>query len=211
MRCEIGWPIVMFMPGTAVRRRGPRRGTSLLRALLQLEAHVDLGGVDVLGVLVELGAAGAAGRRDDLGLRQQDLLDAPAERVGLGQRGPRQRHGADGQRALVELGQEGAAQEGHHRDGAGQQRDRRADDHARAPQGRAQRGRVGALERAHQAAVAVGRDRARRGTGTCTARASGSAPPPATRRSPPGRRSRAEPGGDPRRPRGRRAAGRPAR
>ena len=66
------------------------------RAPTRLEAHVDLGGVHVLRVLVELGAAGAPRRRGDLGDAEQDLLEAAAEPVRLGERRPRQRHGADG-------------------------------------------------------------------------------------------------------------------
>ena len=45
------------------------------------------------------------------GMRQQDLLDHLPEPVGFFQRGARQRGGADRQRALVEVRQEGAAGE----------------------------------------------------------------------------------------------------
>jgi hypothetical protein len=42
------------------------------------QADIDFGGLHTLDVLVVLGAAGSAGRRDDFRLREQDLLDPPA-------------------------------------------------------------------------------------------------------------------------------------
>ena len=73
------------------------------------QADVDLRRFDALHVLVELGAARAARRRDDLRLREQNLLDPPANLVRLRQRCPRQRVRLDRQAAFVELGQESRA------------------------------------------------------------------------------------------------------
>jgi hypothetical protein len=69
MRCEIGCPIETFVQ------------QFIARPLTLAQSHVDLGGLDALHVLVELGAAGAPGGGHHLGLRQQDLLDARADLV----------------------------------------------------------------------------------------------------------------------------------
>ena len=76
MRCEIGWPIVTFVPGSPAKL-APQLGQQLLaRPLALAQADVDLRRLHALHVLVELGAPGAPRRGHDLGLRQQDLLDA---------------------------------------------------------------------------------------------------------------------------------------
>jgi hypothetical protein len=61
MRCEIGWPMTTLVPGIFANSSAERGEQVGLAAVLHLEADLDLGGVDALGVLVELGAAGAAG------------------------------------------------------------------------------------------------------------------------------------------------------
>ena len=106
MRCEIGWPIVTFVPGSVEKPRRSAASSSARGRSGVAQADVDLRRLDALHVLVELGAAGPPRRGDDLGLRQQDLLDAPADLVGLGERRAGQRVGLHGQAALVELRQE---------------------------------------------------------------------------------------------------------
>jgi len=76
------------------------------------QADVDLGRFDPLHVLVQLGAPGAARGRDDLGLSEQNLLDPPADLVGLCERRARQRVGLNRQAAFVKLGQECRAHPG---------------------------------------------------------------------------------------------------
>ena len=69
------------------REAAPQLGEQLgARPAGLAQADVDLRRFDALHVLVVLGAAGPPRRRDDLRLRQQDLLDAPADLVGLRQR-----------------------------------------------------------------------------------------------------------------------------
>ena len=60
-------------------------------------------------MLVVLGAAGAPGRRDDFGLREQDLFDAAADFIRFRQRRARQGIGLHREAPLVEFGQERAA------------------------------------------------------------------------------------------------------
>src|SRR6185369_7752057 len=94
------------------------RGEELaLRALLHLEPDVDLARVYVLGVLVELGAAGAARRRDDLGLLEERLLHHAPELVRLRERRARERHRGEGERSLIEVGQERSPREDEPRHG----------------------------------------------------------------------------------------------
>ena len=59
------------------------------RAPRLFQADVDFRRLHALHVLVQLGASGSPRRGDDLGLREEDLLDAAADLVGLGQRGAR--------------------------------------------------------------------------------------------------------------------------
>jgi hypothetical protein len=112
MRWPIGWPIVICVPGTAASAARSSSSTVVV-VILEVQPHVDLGRVRALRVLVQLRAARAARRLLDGGVREQDLLHAPAHRVRLGERGARHRERADHQRALVELGQEGSPEQGH--------------------------------------------------------------------------------------------------
>ena len=97
-----------------VRARQRREAAAQLREQLRArppglpQAHVDLRRLDALHVLVVLGAAGAARRGHDLRLRQQDLLDATPDLVGLRQRRAGQRVGLNRQGAFVELRQKRA-------------------------------------------------------------------------------------------------------
>ena len=75
MRCEIGWPIVTFMPGSSDTFCRMLVEHLVLRPVLHLEPHVDLGRLDTLHVLVELRPAGAPGRRRDL---RTSAASAPA-------------------------------------------------------------------------------------------------------------------------------------
>ena len=145
------------------RKPAPQLGEQLVARPLGLaQADVDLGRLDALHVLVELGAAGAARGRDDLRLREQDLLDAPADLVRLGQRRARQRVRLHRQAAFVELRQERRA---HPRD-----RDARRRPGARAPTAMTvprviervrQAPRRTGLERSRQPAVVAALDRSR--------------------------------------------------
>ena len=88
MRCEMGWPMVMFMPGTSEKsRRRASRNSALLRSRRD-QCYVQLGRLHPLGVLVEFGAAGAAGDGDHLGMRQQVLLHDAAQLIGFGSEVP---------------------------------------------------------------------------------------------------------------------------
>ncbi len=71
-----------------------------------LQAHVDFRRFDALHVLVVLGAPRSPGGRDDFRLREEDLLDAAPDLVGLGERRARQGVRLHGQAPLVELGKE---------------------------------------------------------------------------------------------------------
>jgi len=53
------------------------------------QPDVDFRRFHALHVFVQLGATRPAGRRHDLGLRQEDLFHAPADLIRLGQRGAR--------------------------------------------------------------------------------------------------------------------------
>ena len=67
------------------------------------QLDVDLRRLDALHVLVALGAAGAPCGAHDLRHLEQEPLQRRAEAIGGLQAGPGQGHGADDQRALVEL------------------------------------------------------------------------------------------------------------
>jgi hypothetical protein len=127
----------------------------LLRAVAELDDGVDLRGVDVLRVLVELRSAGAAVGGDHLGKGEQDLLDAAAEAVGFLERGAGHGHSADRERALVELRQEGAAEEGEDGERSGQEDPGQGDRGPRAGEGGAEGWDVGALEVANHVAIAM--------------------------------------------------------
>ena len=90
----------------------------LFGPLPHLQGHVNFGGLDALGVFVQLGAALAAGDAGDFGMGEEGALDEVAILVGLFEGGAGQGNRAEGERALVELGQEGAAHE--HRGAQGQ-------------------------------------------------------------------------------------------
>ena len=83
MRCEIGWPIVTFVPGQQRHLLPQLLEHGLARPVLHREPHVDLGRLDALHVLVELGAAGPARRRRHLGHAEQQPLERIAQRIGV--------------------------------------------------------------------------------------------------------------------------------
>ena len=99
IRCEMGCPMVMFMPGISEKSRR-RASRSRFPALPHAEGHVQLCGLDPLGVLIELGPARAPGDGDDLWMRQE-VFSTTRPRASDSARGrPRKRHRTDGQRAL---------------------------------------------------------------------------------------------------------------
>ena len=83
----------------------------LLGPLLHLQGHVNLRRLDALGVFVQLGAALASRHAGYLRMREQRAFNEVAILVGLSQRRAGQRDRAQGQRAFVELGQEGPPHE----------------------------------------------------------------------------------------------------
>ena len=137
--------------------RSAARNSSLERFSI-FRPDVDLGGVDVLGVLVELGAARAPGRGDHLGVGEQGLLDPAAQPVRLLERGARERHRRQGQRPLVEVGQEGPAEEGE-ADACASDEHGAARQHAPSSAARTRREdrRVARLEPVHHDALRVSR------------------------------------------------------
>ena len=162
MRCEIGWPIVTFVPGSSdTFCRSSSSTASRGRSFID-EPHVDLGRLDALHVLVELGAAGAPRRRRHLGHAEQQPLERSCPSAfesarlvpGIG-------HGADGQRAFVELRQERPAG----RDDADQrrheQRRRRAEHRAPVREGVAEPALVRGLEPPRQPRLRARRDQPR--------------------------------------------------
>ena len=66
--------------GSQSTRAAPARNSSFERSCI-VETNVDLRRLDALGVLVQLGAPGAAGGGLHFGERQQDLLDQLSEPV----------------------------------------------------------------------------------------------------------------------------------
>ena len=82
-----------------------------LRARRAREVDVDLAVVDALGMLVELGAAGAAADRFDLRHLREQPLGQQAEPVRLGQRNAGIVLKREHQRALVERRQKAARQQ----------------------------------------------------------------------------------------------------
>ena len=106
MRCEIGWPIVTFVPGKVENPRRSDASSSPRERLRLAQADVDLRRFDALHVLVELGTSGAPCRRDDFGLGQQNLFDALADLVRLRERRAGQRVGLDRQAAFMKFRQE---------------------------------------------------------------------------------------------------------
>ena len=81
----------------------------LARPVLHLQADVDLRRFDALHVLVELRAAGSPRRRRHLRHAEHQPLQRVAQRVRIGEARARDGHGADGQRAFVELGEKRSA------------------------------------------------------------------------------------------------------
>ncbi len=100
--------------GDACRQHGQARadvGQHLFAAARRLaQVDIELAVVDALGVLVELGAAGAAADRAHLRHVGDNLLGEAADAIGFGQADAGLQHDADQHRALVERRQEGARQ-----------------------------------------------------------------------------------------------------
>ena len=95
------------------QRRQPRAdlGENLLAAAFgRAQIDVELAVVHALGVLVELGAAGAPADRADLGHLGDELLGEAADAIGFRQADAGLQHDADQHRPLVERRQEGARQ-----------------------------------------------------------------------------------------------------
>ena len=74
------------------------------------DRDLDLGAAHRLGVLVPLGAPGAARHAADALDLREPRLDAAREPVALLERGSGRSHQEDRERALVELGQEARAE-----------------------------------------------------------------------------------------------------
>ena len=82
MRCEIGWPMVTLVPGSSDTFRADLLEHHLPgRASDGVEPHVDLGGLDALHVLVQLGPSRPAGGGRHFGHAQQQPLERVAQRV----------------------------------------------------------------------------------------------------------------------------------
>ncbi len=86
-------------------------------AIRGLQVDVDLGGVHAFGVLVELGAPGAAADLLHLGHLGDEPLGDRAHAVRFGERGARVEHEREHERAFVERRQERAREERHARRG----------------------------------------------------------------------------------------------
>ena len=159
IRCEIGCPIVTFVPGSVENPRRSDASSSSREPLRLAQADVDLGRLDALHVLVELGAAGAPRRRDDFRLGEQDLLDPPADFVRLRERGAGQRVRLDRQAPFVELRQERRAHPGDGGARDDQQRQRHADHDRRMIERVRQQPREARLQRPRQPALVAVLDR----------------------------------------------------
>ena len=119
------------------------------------QADVDFGEVDVLGVLVQLRPAGAAGDVLHLGNLHQQPLDPPGDPVRFLHADARRGHRRDGQRTFVEPRQELAAhpEDARHRK---QHENGYRRQHGRAvPQGEVQQVGVGPFEPAEQERVVL--------------------------------------------------------
>ena len=91
MRCEIGWPMMTFMPGISEKSRRNASSNSFLVRFCIFKRHVNLRGLHALGVLVQFRAALAARHAGHFGMREQRALNQDAILVGLFQRRARQR------------------------------------------------------------------------------------------------------------------------
>ena len=214
MRCEIGCRSCMTTPG----HRGEllaQRGEERLLGAIGLGASRT----SISAALTSCACSSSSARpvrravETTSGNDEQDLLDAPAEPIGLLERGPGQRDGVDGQRALVELGQERAAEERRPaRAATGEQRRPRRRSTAIGAAHRADEQRpIAALEAPHDEAARRARAlREPRQDVRAQRRASPSARRRARRRSRRGTRSRAARAAGPRRRTGRTAARRRA-
>ncbi len=85
----------------------------LLRPILHFEPHVDLGRLDALHMLVELGSASPPRRRRHFGHHQQEPLQSVTKRIRIGKARPRNRHRAHGQRTFVEFRKKGSTRHRH--------------------------------------------------------------------------------------------------
>ena len=160
MRCEMGWPMVMLVPRHQRQALAYLLEHDLAGPSLLFQPHVDLGRLDSLHVLVELGPPRPPAGAGDLGHVEEQPLDGAPEGARLGEARPRQGHRADHQRALVERGQERPPQE---RGGRGRRHRQRArgDEHrARVPQRVRQQPRVAAPHRGGERRLAGVRDAA---------------------------------------------------
>ena len=136
IRCEIGCPIVTLVPGSVENsRRNAASSSSRGRPVSRRPTSISAASTPCTCSSYSA-RPGAARRGHHLGLRHQDLLDAPADLVGLGERRAGQRVGLHRQAALVELRQERGAR-------AGQRADR-ARDRRRRPPAATRRGRSSA-------------------------------------------------------------------
>ena len=118
--------------GLANRDVGSRQQRGLLsqllehcfaRPVLHRQAHVDLRRFHALHVLVELGATSPPSGRGDLRHAQHQPLEGIAQRVRISEARARNRHGAHGQGAFVELREKRSARGNDARERNGQQSD----------------------------------------------------------------------------------------
>ena len=113
------------------RHRAPRTRSicsrTSNRSLPRLNGDFDLGVADRLGVLVTLGPAGASRDRPDTLDLDELLLDLGRKPIALDDRRAGRREQEDGERALVERGEERAAERTR-------EQERRRSDESRAPE-----------------------------------------------------------------------------
>ena len=151
------------MPAAPQGARGCPPRISSRRREDGLEIDIDLAEMNALGMLVELGAAGAAAdRRDFRHVHQKTFGDQP-EPVGLAQRNAGIVLQADVERALREWRQEGARQrERRRRPLPRRPLPRRAKIRSRRCMAQTRSATIGALEMAQKKAVMVPAAAARR-------------------------------------------------
>ena len=149
MRWLMGCPKLTLTPGD--RRHGPAHlGEEHGLGASGPQDDLHLGGVHPLDVLVLLGAARPAARRDDLGEGEERLLDLAAERVAVAEGRPQGTHESDGETAFVERRQERLAQEGQDREGEAERECRPSEDERAPVQAERKRPVVGPFEEAQQ-------------------------------------------------------------
>ena len=117
IRWLIGCPKETVVPGiVATARRISATSSSLLRPSPSGARTTSISdALNPLHVLVFLGTPGPAAGRNHLGEGEERFLHLAPQPVALGERNPRRADDGNGERSLVERGQEAAAQTGHER------------------------------------------------------------------------------------------------